>query len=111
MTGETCGVVTGSLLLLGLKYGSSDVNDRVSKSRVYLCAEKFIQEFHTRKSSTKCRELLGFDIKSGNHPEKDEIISGRCPELVKTAVQIVNEIMRSEDDEINKQSKKEADPY
>ena len=100
MTGDTCGVVTGAILLLGLKYGTSDVNDRISKNRAYQLAEEFIQAFKARKSSTKCRELLGFDIKSGNHPESDEI-SRRCPEFVKTAMKIVEEIMRSEDGKIN----------
>ena len=103
MTGDTCGVVTGALLLLGLKYGTSDVNDRISKSRVYQVADEFIKAFEARKSSTKCRELLGFDIKSGNHPESDEIISRRCPVFVKTAMEIVEEITRSENGEINKQ--------
>jgi len=103
MTGETCGVVTGAILLLGLKYGTSDVNDRISKSRAYQVADVFIKAFEARKSSTKCRELLGFDIKSDNS-ESDEIISRRCPEFVKTAMEIVEEIMRSGDGEINEQN-------
>lgn len=111
MSGDTCGVVTGAVLLIGLKYGTCDVNDRISKSRVYKCADIFIQKFQVRKSSTKCRELLGFDIKSYNHPGHDEIIFRRCPEFVNTAMDIIEEIMRNEDGKIDQENKKETDAY
>ena len=41
-TGQVCGAVSGALLVLGLKYGQDDVEDRQSKERNYLIVKDFV---------------------------------------------------------------------
>ena len=100
--GETCGAVTSAVLLISLKYGASDTEDRDAKKRAYQLTEKFILEFRARNKSIICRDLLGFSMKSVDCPEKEEIMSKRCPEFIAVASEILDEILRGEDDKIKK---------
>ncbi len=100
--GETCGAVISTVLMISLKYGASDSEEREAKQRAYKLTERFIEEFRARNKSIICRDLLGFNITSDNVPEKEEIISERCPEFIAAASEIFEEILRSEDDEIKK---------
>ena len=102
MTGDTCGAVIGAIILIGLKYGANEANDRVSKNRAYGFAEKLIKEFQARNKSILCRDLLGFNIKADNYPEKEEIILKQCPVFIAVASEIFEEILRGEDDKIKK---------
>jgi len=100
--GEACGAVTSAVLLISLKYGASDREERDAKKRAYELTAKFIEEFRARNKSIICRDLLGFNINSDNVPEKEETISKRCPEFIAAASEIFKEILRSEDDKIKK---------
>jgi len=100
--GETCGAVTSAVLLISLKYGANDREDRAAKKRAYQLTEKFIKEFRARNKSLMCRDLLGFNIKSDNYPEKEETISKRCHEFITVASEILEGILRGEDGEIKK---------
>ena len=102
LMGETCGAVTSAVLLISLKYGPKDREDRDAKKRAYQLTGKFIEEFRSRNKYIRCHDLLGFNMKSDNVPEKEEIIVKRCPEFIATASEILEEILRSEDDEIKK---------
>lgn len=100
--GETCGAVTSTVLLISLKYGANDREDRDAKNKAYQLTEKFIKEFRARNKSILCRDLLEFNIKLNNNPEKEEIILKRCPEFIAVASEIFEEILRGEDDKIKK---------
>ena len=100
--GETCGAVTSAVLMISLKYGASDGEEREAKKRAYKLTEKFIEEFRDRNKSIICRDLLGFNINSDNVPEKEEIISKRCPEFIAVASEILEDIIRSENGKIKK---------
>ena len=102
LMGETCGAVTSAVLLISLKYGADNREDREAKQRAYQLTGKFIEEFRIRNKSISCRDLLGFNMKSESVPEKKKIISKRCPEFIATASEILSEILRGEDDEIKK---------
>jgi C_GCAxxG_C_C family probable redox protein len=102
MSGDICGAVTGAIMLIGLKFGAYEAGDMVSKNRTYKLAEKFINEFRSLNKSTKCRDLLGFDIKSYNNHDKEEIIFDRCPGFLEAAVEIIEKIIGDENDQIKK---------
>lgn len=92
--GETCGAVTGALMVIGLKYGTADIKDKASKEKTYELTKKFIQKFSARNGSITCKELLGFELLSGNNDHRSrEIISNKCPKLVKDAAEIMEEIL------------------
>lgn len=47
-TGETCGAVTGSLMVLSLKYGGPANGDAPDGRRVHRVASSFIERFRDR---------------------------------------------------------------
>jgi tRNA 2-thiouridine synthesizing protein E len=93
--GETCGAVTGAVLVIGLHYGMT-VNDGSQSNReAYDKVLELAAEFKTRNGTIKCRELLGFDIedreafhaamKKGGLRAPQAV----CPKAVKDAAEIV----------------------
>ena len=93
-TGETCGAVTGTLMLIGLKEATVEKEGCPSCEDVYERAEKFMKEFKARNKSVICRELLGFQIGSDNNSEKYRVISEKCPEFVRDAAEILEDMLK-----------------
>jgi C_GCAxxG_C_C family probable redox protein len=53
---STCGVITGSIMIMSYKYGREDSSE---KSKVNIMAKEFTDEFRNRTSgSFECKELL-----------------------------------------------------
>lgn len=95
-TGRTCGAVTGALMVLGLKYGATQGDDRATKERTYALVREFIERFEARHGVTDCSALLGADISTAEgYSELRE--AGRfkavCPELVASAVELVEQMI------------------
>ena len=59
---ETCGAVTGAYMVIGLKYGRSDILDLSAKEKTYILVREFSDKFKSRNGSIVCKELLGVDI-------------------------------------------------
>ena len=93
MMGETCGAVTGAFIILGLKFGASDTEDKESKAKTSELVKSFATEFKTRNGSVICRDLLGFDIDSREKtPDASRIITERCPGFIRSSVEILGDI-------------------
>jgi len=95
-TGETCGAVTGAIMIISLKYGAGDAGHKTLKKNTYERAGKFIKEYKLRNTCVACRDLLGFDMGSDTRPQKEkkDIISKKCPDYVKNAAEILEEILK-----------------
>jgi C_GCAxxG_C_C family probable redox protein len=90
--GETCGAVTGGLMVLGLRHGMAKEGDTQAKKRNYDEAEKFMVEFEERNGSVVCRELLGCDIgtpKGAKYAADNKLTTTLCPKLVGSAAEIL----------------------
>lgn len=93
-TGETCGAITGALMVLGLKY---DRTEPEAKENSIKRAREFINKFKTRSPHgvTTCRDLLGHDISTptGRAFAKENGLYGNCTNLVQYAAEIVKEML------------------
>lgn len=84
---EICGAVSGAVLVIGLKYGSS-------KELCHQKTAEFIEKFKTENGSIVCRNLLDCDIST---PEGREIaisknlFKTKCLDMVLSAVKILDE--------------------
>jgi C_GCAxxG_C_C family probable redox protein len=93
---KTCGAVTGAFMVIGLKYGQTQSNDKAAKEKVYTIVREFGDLFAKEHGSLECRELLNCDIntphglKTAN--EKD-LFKTICPKCVESAVKILEEIL------------------
>jgi len=101
--GETCGAVTGAVLVIGLHYGMT-VNDGSQSNReAYDKVQQLAAEFKARNGTIKCRDLLGFDIddrelfhaalKKGG-PQGPQVV---CPKAVRDAAEIVASLIGLKD--------------
>jgi len=93
---ETCGAVTGALMVIGLEYGAIDATDSEAKEKAYALAREFLDRFETRHGSSRCKELLGWDISTpaGHEAAKyRQLFSTLCPKYVANAAEIVGEIL------------------
>ena len=94
--GETCGVVAGAVIVIGLKYGQTRIEDEETKEKAYSLVKEFVDEFKSRNESIICRELLGCDISTpeGMKFSEDNMISANlCPKLVQDGVEILEQIL------------------
>ncbi len=98
-SGNTCGVVTGALMALGLRYGATEP-DQQAKERMYAIAQEFMARFTARHGSVICRELVQADIST---PEGRQAMRERnthasvCSGLVEDAVAILDEMLHKEE--------------
>ena len=94
--GLTCGAVTGAFMVIGLKYGNVDANEKEIKEKTYGLVREFASRFEKRNGSSICRELLGCDISEpeGLRSAKENgLFTSVCPRLVREAVEILEEMM------------------
>ena len=93
---ETCGMVTGALMVIGLKAGNTKTSDRKSKRETNRVAKEFIELFQARNNSVICRDLLGCDISTseGAKAAKDgKLFTTQCPKFARDAAEIVEEVL------------------
>lgn len=93
--GETCGAVTGALMVLGLKYGQDDNEDTYSKAINKLMVKDFASRFRKLNGSISCKELLEYDLSDENQlnaARQSGIFKTKCPKYVKDAVAILEEM-------------------
>ncbi len=94
--GETCGVVTGSIMVIGLKSGWIKADDKEAKEKCYNLAREFMDRFKSRNSSVLCRDLIDCDIstpeglKSAREKRLFIIV---CPQFVQDAAEILEQIL------------------
>lgn len=94
---ETCGAVTGALMVIGLKYGKGENGKEEDKAHAYKLSQQLITAFKEKHKTISCRELLdGLDL---NTPEgmaeiqKRELFRFNCRKYVQDAVQIAESIL------------------
>lgn len=94
--GEVCGACSGALMVLGMKYGQYIKDDMESRNKSNLVTDKFLDEFKKRNGSYICNELLKCDITTGEgiaYAFENKLFTEFCPVMVKSAVEIVEEII------------------
>jgi C_GCAxxG_C_C family probable redox protein len=94
--GETCGAVTGAIMLIGLKYGKVDVEDNAAKDETYELVQEFTKRFIAINGSVKCKELLGFDLsipEDLNTVKEKQLFITLCPKFVRDSSEIIEELL------------------
>jgi C_GCAxxG_C_C family probable redox protein len=92
---ETCGAVTGAIMVLGLRHASEDCTTRERRSKVYARVLDFLERFRKRNGSAICRELLGCDISTPEgmkQAQQQNLFESTCVKLVQDAAEILEEM-------------------
>ena len=90
---ETCGAVTGSYMVIGMKHGHVS-SDSEKKANTKLMIQNFNEKFKRIHGSLICKRLIEFNIST---PEgiaaahKNNVFNTKCPAFIKTACTILEE--------------------
>ena len=98
MCGETCGAVTGALMVIGMVYGHSREGDQSQKEIMAAKTGEFKKLFGEKYSSCICRELLGHDISKPGEMEKvleKGLMFDFCPRVVEDTIDILEKILKT----------------
>lgn len=94
--GDMCGVVTGSIMVLGFKYHSPN-DQRAARKQTYEVVKTFIQNFTSSHGSTTCRELLqGADLGTDEGYKmafEKNLFATLCPGYIKSATEILGQLL------------------
>ena len=96
-TGQTCGAVSGAILVLGLAAGTTIPGDEPGRERQYRMTGDLMTRFANAHGSTLCRDLLGCDIGTphGRQQARDQgLFANLCPGLVADAARLVVEVLQ-----------------
>ena len=94
--GQTCGAVTGAIMVIGLKYGKTKADDNKAKEKTFELVKRLADKFKARYGSIECKALLGCDITTpeGLKEARDKkLFTTICAEYVGTAAEILDEIL------------------
>ncbi len=105
LRGETCGAVTGSLMVLGLVYGRDreELGDWSAFTASLGPARRFCRAFENAYGSTRCGDILAVQFgKRFNLADPSESMEWyncgameKCAEVIRTAVRITGGIVES----------------
>ena len=98
MRGETCGAVTGGLMVIGLAHGRCRADDLAARSKTYALAQAFQERFAAVHGTCDCQDLLGLDptTPEGRQAALDRgLFETRCPQFVRSAVELLLELAYS----------------
>lgn len=92
--GETCGAFAAAAVVIGLKYGISELDDEEQKGKMMEKYFTFAGKMHEKYPSFLCRDLLGCSV-----PEAAE--SGKmmefCPALCEEVVACLKDVLSEQE--------------
>jgi C_GCAxxG_C_C family probable redox protein len=92
-SGNTCGVVTGALMVIGMKYGRTRrLDDLAAKDKTYEVANVIITEFLSRNHSLNCTDLIGHNLSDTNAlalARERKIFPTKCAKFVRDTGEIL----------------------
>ena len=95
---ETCGAVTGAVMVLGMLHGRALGEPKDRTDETYARVQEFIRSFEACHGTCTCRELLGgcdFNTEEGEREfKKRGYREARCAVFIRDAVRIVEELER-----------------
>ncbi len=93
--GNTCGAVTGAIMVAGLKFGSGLAWDRYANDHCAQVTQEFCHRFKYRQKTIECREILVKNQIDPGDPEQIQNLreSGLCSQIVSDAQEILDELL------------------
>jgi C_GCAxxG_C_C family probable redox protein len=95
-TGGACGALAGAVMVIGLKYGRTRIEDEAAKVKTYDVVRELVSRFRSRNKTIMCTELTGCDLST---PEgvraanEKKIHADVCPKFVRDAAEILEEML------------------
>ena len=97
--GDTCGAVTGALMVIGLAFAKTDPQNKEAAKLMNRAADAFIERFKKRNFTLRCRELLGCEVGTAEGMrflKENNLREQLCSHFVKDAAEILEALLFSE---------------
>jgi C_GCAxxG_C_C family probable redox protein len=95
-TGGACGVLTGAVLVIGLRPKNSRAEDRQAREATYALVREFLDRFTARHGAVSCTDLLGCDLateEGRQTAQKQNLTRTICPRYIRGAVEILESLI------------------
>jgi len=95
-TGQTCGAVTGALVVIGLAKGHVKAKAKAEKAQTYQAVQRFMRAFEESHGTVNCTDLLGHDLGDPEgYPKAKEsgLFTSACPKYVESAAKILEQVL------------------
>jgi len=98
-TGSMCGVMTGSLMALGLLAGAGDPKDQATKERCTALGRQAIEALRAIQGHLDCSDLVGFDMSAPDGHEQSTKRGSKqavCIPLMRSAMVMMDGFAKKE---------------
>ena len=89
-TGDTCGAVSGALMVIGLRYGKVNPVGWFKRAKLFRTSKSFMKRFSTMCGSHKCIDLKCY-YRMNNHSNIKQ--KAYCAGIVEKAVTILEDLL------------------
>ena len=90
---EVCGAVTGGILVLGMRHGRGDKDDRSAQEQTYAKTRELMDQFSKEHGTVICRKLLnGCELtteEGQKYFKENEFLNKVCVPCVQSIVEIL----------------------
>jgi C_GCAxxG_C_C family probable redox protein len=93
---ETCGAVTGAIMIIGCKFLKGNQWSPELKEVIYKKTREFIEKFRQRNDTIKCLELIGVNLNTEEGmriANEKKLFSVKCERYIKDACELLEEII------------------
>jgi C_GCAxxG_C_C family probable redox protein len=94
--GETCGALSGAIIVLGLKHGKVEASDDAARDLTYEKVQQLFDDFKARHGSCLCRELIGYNLSDPEQyraAKEAAVFKTACPDFVRDAAEILEKLL------------------
>ncbi len=94
---EVCGAVTGGIMVIGIKYGRGEKDNRTVQELTYTKTRELMDQFAEKHGTFLCRKLLhGCELtkeEGQKYFKENDILNKICVPCVQSVVEILENIM------------------
>ena len=94
---KTCGAVTGAFMVIGLKYGQTQSDDKAAKEKTYGARKRHLPTFSQRNmvqlSAVSFLPAISIPLKDLKVANEKNLFKTICPKYVESAVKILEKIL------------------
>ena len=91
---ETCGALTGAYMVVGLKHGKIQADDKVSHEKTYKIINEMTSRFKEWNKTTLFKELLGQDLNTDEGRlfiQENGLFNTVCLKCIRDAARLIEE--------------------
>jgi C_GCAxxG_C_C family probable redox protein len=94
---EVCGAVSGGIMVIGIKYGRGENQDRSLMENTYAKTRELMDRFMAAHGSVNCRRLLGGCDLTTSEGQKEfkekDLFNTVCKKCVRNVVEIIEDML------------------